>query len=56
VKLTEMPCQVERHEEQTECQDGHMPDLAQVETTNADDQSIGHCQVQHPPEDVYRRR
>jgi len=53
---TEIPCHAQRDDECSESQDEHMPRSPQVESTDAGHKSICHRQVEHPPQDVHRRR
>ena len=55
MKFAEMTRQPEGNDKCPHSQDKHMPSFPQVESTNANHQTISHYQVEHPPQDVHRR-
>lgn len=44
--------ELHRDEEHPETHRGGMPDPPQIETADAEQQQVGHGQVEHTPEDV----
>ena len=51
-----MPGEHQRHQQDSDRHDEHMPRAPEVESTDASQQDIRHGQVKQAPEDVDRRR
>jgi hypothetical protein len=56
MKLTKSPCEHQGGKQCSNSQGNHMTRSPQIESTNPDNQSVSHGQVEHPPQDVHRRR